>query len=50
MKVIEPIKYVGGYEIGGPHALKILFKKKPCWLHRTMARWFLGFVWVDGGL
>lgn len=40
-------KYVGGYEIGGKNALKIMLAKKPFWLHRKMAEWFFGFVWVD---
>ena len=40
-------KYVGGYEIGGKNDLKIMLAKKPFWLHRKMAEWFFGFVWVD---
>ena len=47
MNFIEIPKYVGGYEIGGPNALKIMFQRKPFWLHRKMAEWFFGFVWVD---
>jgi len=43
----EPVKYVGGYQIGGPNALQINMRHKPCWLHRKMAAWFFGFVWVD---
>lgn len=46
-KTIELPKYVGGYQIGGPNALQINLKNKPCWLHRTMCRLVLGFVWVD---
>jgi hypothetical protein len=40
-------KYAGGYEIGGKHGLKIMLQKKPIWLHRKMAEWFFGFVWVN---
>lgn len=40
-------QYAGGYEIGGKNALKIMLAKKPFWLHRKMAEWFFGFVWVD---
>ena len=47
MTVNSAPKYVGGYEIGGKNALKIMLAKKPFWLHRKMAEWFFGFVWVD---
>ncbi|MEY4441007.1 MAG: hypothetical protein RL442_7 [Pseudomonadota bacterium] len=46
-KTLEMPKYVGGYQIGGPNALQFNLKHKPCWLHRKMAAWFFGFVWVD---
>lgn len=47
MTIKSSPKYVGGYEIGGKNALKIMLAKKPIWLHRKMAEWFFGFVWVD---
>ena len=47
MNILESIKFAGGYEIGGKNALKIMLKEKPFWLHRKMAEWFFGFVWVD---
>lgn len=47
MTIQSSPKYVGGYEIGGKNALKIMLSKKPIWLHRKMAEWFFGFVWVD---
>lgn len=47
MTISSAPKYAGGYEIGGKNALKIMLVKKPFWLHRKMAEWFFGFVWVD---
>lgn len=39
--------YVGGYQLGGPVGLKIMFQKKPLWLHRKLMKWCLGWEWVD---
>ena len=47
MKIFEPVKYAGCYEIGGNYGLRIFLKEKPFWLHRKMAEWFFGFVWLD---
>jgi hypothetical protein len=29
-------KYVGCYQLGGEFGLRIMFRKKPNWFHRTM--------------
>lgn len=47
MKIFEPVKYAGCYEIGGNYGLRIFLKEKSFWLHRKMAEWFFGFVWLD---
>lgn len=40
-------KYVGAYQLGGEFGLRIMFKKKPNWFHRTMMKLCLGWEWID---
>lgn len=47
MNLLQMPKHVGGYRIGGPMGLQIMFEKKPIWLHRKMMKWCLGWEWVD---
>ena len=40
-------KYIGCYCIGGDIGLKIYFKTKPKWFHRTMMKLCLGWKWEN---
>lgn len=44
--LINP-RYVGGYQIGGAYGLRIMFERKPRWVHRKMMKWCLGWEWID---
>lgn len=44
---IELPKHVGGYQLGGQYGLRIMFQKKPNWLHRKMMKLCLGIEWID---
>jgi hypothetical protein len=41
-------KYVGYYEIGGKHGLRVSLVNKPTWFHRTMVKLCFGWEWFDG--
>ena len=57
MTLLNIPKPVGSYVVGqvkyknGPvttyQGLHIQMLVKPNWLHRSMMRWFFGWVWVD---
>lgn len=40
-------KYVGVYQLGGQYGVRIMFQKKPIWLHRTMMKLCFGIEWID---
>ena len=40
-------KHAGGYQLGGEFGLRIMFRKKPNWFHRTMMALCLGWEWID---
>jgi hypothetical protein len=44
---IQLPKYVGGYQLGGAFGLRLMFLKKPIWLHRKMMKLCLGIEWID---
>ena len=47
-KFAVPPKPAGFYRIGGwPNVFQVPISQKPNWLHRTMMRLCLGWIWVD---
>lgn len=47
-KFAVPPKPAGFYRIGGwPNVFQVYITQKPNWLHRTMMRLCLGWIWVD---
>lgn len=42
--IYDPKNFAGCYRLGG---FGVNLKNKPCWLHRTMMRVCLGWIWAD---
>ena len=44
---MNPPKFKGHYQIGGPIGFGFYFKDKPNFLKRFCMKYFLGFDWLD---
>lgn len=43
----DQVKFIGGYQVGGPTGLRVNFRTKPSRWHRFWMRVCLGWTWVD---